>query len=63
MPRVNPHLNYKGATHHSPKMILNPIVLVCAPPYAKDHAYTHTVTSPYITDDPQRASFNTKLNN
>jgi hypothetical protein len=62
VPRVNPHLDYKGPTHHSPKMISNPVVPVRAPPYAQDHAYTHTVTSPYITDDPQKASFNKKLN-
>jgi type III secretory pathway component EscV len=36
-------------------MISNPVVLVCAPPYAQDHAYTHTVTSPYITDDPTKS--------
>jgi hypothetical protein len=39
--------------HHSPKMMSNPVVPVCASPYDQDHAYTRTVTSSYITDKPQ----------
>jgi hypothetical protein len=34
----------------------NPVVPVCVPPYAQDHAYTHTVTISYITDGPERAT-------
>jgi hypothetical protein len=34
-------------------MILNPVVPVYAPIYAQDHAQARTITSSYITDDPQ----------
>jgi hypothetical protein len=43
VPRVNPHLRYEQPKRHSPKIISNPIVPVCASPYDQDHAYTHTV--------------------
>jgi hypothetical protein len=43
MPRVNPHLSHEQPTYHAPKIISNPVVPACAPPYAQDHVYTHNI--------------------